>query len=148
MKQQNHHQNMSPEDRFGRVVAARLSEAATSLPHDISERLRVARLQALAKRPQVQAASDLMSNGGHSATLTIGGGDHHGFGLWRWIASMLPLLALVAGLIALNALIGDERARELADIDAALLTDDLPPAAYTDPGFLQFLKSTPPDQAR
>jgi hypothetical protein len=26
-------------------------------------------------------------------------------------------------------------------VDAALLTDDLPPSAYADPGFAQFLKS-------
>jgi hypothetical protein len=34
----------------------------------------------------------------------------------------------------------DNRAEELAAIDSALLTDDLPPAAYTDPGFAQYLK--------
>ena len=30
---------------------------------------------------------------------------------------------------------------EVAEVDAAILTDDLPPAAYADPGFTQFLKS-------
>jgi len=39
----------------------------------------------------------------------------------------------------------DLRARELADVDQALLLDDLPPDAYTDPGFLKFL-SVPSDQ--
>jgi hypothetical protein len=29
----------------------------------------------------------------------------------------------------------------LAEVDSALLIDDLPPAAYADPGFLQFLKN-------
>jgi hypothetical protein len=29
---------------------------------------------------------------------------------------------------------------DIASIDSALLLDDLPPDAYTDPGFLQFLK--------
>ena len=38
---------------------------------------------------------------------------------------------------ALRASLGDY---ELEDEDAALLTDELPPAAYTDPGFAQFLK--------
>jgi hypothetical protein len=50
------------------------------------------------------------------------------------------LLALVLGLIAINTIQNDDNANELAEIDAALLTDDLPPAAYTDPGFAQFLK--------
>jgi len=52
----------------------------------------------------------------------------------------LPLLALVLGLIAISIIQNDNRTTELAEIDAALLTDDLPPTAYTDPGFAQFLK--------
>jgi len=31
---------------------------------------------------------------------------------------------------------------ELTEIDTALLTDDLPPSAYADPGFTQFIKSS------
>ena len=37
----------------------------------------------------------------------------------------------------------NDRATEVAELDAALLTDDLPPEAYADPGFLQFIKSDP-----
>jgi hypothetical protein len=54
---------------------------------------------------------------------------------------------LLAGLITIHVLQNDLRASELAEIDSALLTDDLPPAAYTDPGFLKFLK-TPMDTPR
>jgi hypothetical protein len=50
---------------------------------------------------------------------------------------------LLAGLVTIHVVQNEYRARELAEIDAALLTDDLPPAAYADPGFVQFLKSTP-----
>jgi hypothetical protein len=35
----------------------------------------------------------------------------------------------------------DFLAQDLAEIDSAILADDLPPAAYTDPGFAQFLKN-------
>jgi hypothetical protein len=42
----------------------------------------------------------------------------------------------------------EHRSIELASIDAELLTDDLPPDAYTDPGFLVFLKANPiPEKA-
>jgi len=51
-------------------------------------------------------------------------------------------MMLIAGLIALNLLFNDDRASELADLDTAILTDDLPPAAYADPGFAQFLKAS------
>jgi hypothetical protein len=32
------------------------------------------------------------------------------------------------------------RASEIADVDAELLTSELPTTAYTDPGFAQYLK--------
>jgi hypothetical protein len=59
---------------------------------------------------------------------------------WTRLGAVLPLVALVAGLITISAWQEDQRASELAEVDAALLTDDLPPAAYTDSGFAQFLK--------
>lgn len=127
------------QDRFGIKLAARLSSAADALPHDIGERLRAARMQALDKRKQVkiEMAAALQFNGG-AATLHFG---DEGSGWWRRVASVIPLLALAAGLVAIQMLDNDNRARELADIDSAILTDDLPPVAYTDPGFAQFLKA-------
>jgi len=56
------------------------------------------------------------------------------------VVSAVPLLALVAGLVFINTSLGDN-SEEVAEVDAALLTDDLPPSAYTDPGFLQFIKT-------
>lgn len=136
---------LSVQDRLGLKLAARLSQSTDALPHDISERLRAARMQALDKHKQVKmvTASALQSNGG-AATLSFGEEDS---GLWRRVASIIPLLALVAGLVAIQMLDNDNRAKELAEIDSAILTDDLPPAAYTDPGFAQFLK-THRDQAQ
>jgi hypothetical protein len=55
------------------------------------------------------------------------------------MVSFLPLLVLLLGLMFIYEHQNDFRARELADVDQALLLDDLPPDAYTDPGFLKFL---------
>jgi hypothetical protein len=71
---------------------------------------------------------------------TLGSGDDN-LSLWQRIASALPLIVLLAGLVTIHVVQNERRAREVADVDAALLTDDLPPAAYADPGFVQFLKS-------
>jgi len=123
------------EAQFGRRVAARLSAGTQDLPHEISERLRASRMQALARRKVVrvlQAAPIVVPNG---RTAVLGGG------WWTRIGSVIPLIALVAGLIVITSLQEDNRTNELAEVDAALLTDDLPPAAYTDPGFAQFLKT-------
>lgn len=122
------------EDRFGRAVAARLSGEQGHLPRDISERLRAAREQALTRRKR-EPVSAVTVHGHAQATL--------GMGLsrwWSWGACALPLVVLVAGLVTITQWQADERATEIAEIDAALLTDDLPTAAYTDPGFMQFLQ--------
>jgi hypothetical protein len=140
----NTHDDMQHQiraDALGKALALRLSEGAEHLPHDITERLKAARAQAVAKRKIVSAqtvtAGSLAFSSGEAA-LQLGGSD----GGWlNRIASLLPLLALVAGLVSIAVLQDDDRTRELAEVDAELLTDDLPPAAYTDPGFAQYLRA-------
>jgi len=124
------------EDQFGRRVAARLSTGNLGLSHEVGERLRVARTKALAQRKVVRqfGAVPVVVSVGRTAAL--------GAGWWTRIGSVVPLVALVAGLVAISVLQEDSRTNELAEIDSALLTDDLPPAAYTDPGFAQFLKGS------
>ena len=132
--------NESYQDRLGRRITSRLAESTNTLPNDISERLKSARMQSLAKRKvvQLQSASSVKLNGG-TQTLTMGG-DSNG-GLWTRLGSLIPLLLLVFGLLAIEFIQEQHRVDELAEVDAELLADDLPPAAYTDPGFVQFLKT-------
>lgn len=128
------------EDAMGRAVAMRLAESMDSLPHDITERLKAARMQALGKRKVVKAevATSASASGG---TITLQGG-HEEHGLWNWIGSLLPLVALIAGLVLINLTQDGMRANEIAEVDAELLTGDLPTSAYTDPGFAQFLRAS------
>jgi hypothetical protein len=127
----------SYQDRFGRKLTARLSDSTQDLPNDISERLKAARMQALSKRKivKLQIASNVQSDGG-AATLT--GGDW-GNSIWTRLGSFVPLLALVAGLLTIAMVQEQRRVDELAEVDVELLADDLPPAAFTDPGFVHFL---------
>jgi hypothetical protein len=81
------------------------------------------------------ATSIVNLGGGSSLTL---GSDQPNW--WGKLAAAAPLLMLVLGLIAINLIQDDIHIKEIADLDAALLTDDLPPAAYTDPGFAHYLK--------
>ena len=74
---------------------------------------------------------------GSSATLQSGEDDG---GFWRKVAVFLPLIALLAGLVSIGWIQDEVRANELAQVDSELLTDELPPAAYIDPGFVQFLR--------
>ncbi len=125
------------QDMIGRRIAVRMLDNADHLPNDISERLKAARMQALAKRKVVklQTASATFVQGG---TATLQPGDD-GRNIWNFVASLLPLFALVAGLMAISVIQDRDHAREIADVDAELLSDVLPPTAYADPGFIHFL---------
>jgi hypothetical protein len=129
----------SYQDRLGRNIAARLTDASQSLPNDISERLKVARMQALAQRKviKLQTASSVNSNGG-AATLRMGESDGS---LWSRLGAVIPLLVLVVGLLTIAVVQEQRRTNEIADVDVELLVDELPPAAYTDPGFVHFLSA-------
>ena len=129
------------QDEFGLRIAAQLNSASLKLPHDISERLRAARTRAVAARlkPQtrLQTSTAMVQQNG-AALLNFG---DEGLNIWSRLASLLPLIALIAGLAIIQNIMDDDRTNELAEVDSALLIDDLPPAAYADPGFLQFLKN-------
>ncbi|MBY0453539.1 MAG: DUF3619 family protein [Burkholderiaceae bacterium] len=137
-------QTPSPElaqEHFARRVTALLTESTGELPHDISERLRVARMQALAKRKKValvhQTSPAIVQVGN---TAALGGWRGEGGNWWRSLMAAIPAMALVAGLVVINVAQDEYGTAEVAEVDAALLTDDLPPSAYADPGFVQFLK--------
>lgn len=139
MKTLDLHQINSYQDRFGRSIAARLSDTTQGLAPDISERLKAARMLALSKRKivKLQTASNINTNGG-AATLNMGDTDN---GLWNRLGSIIPLLALVVGLLAIAVIQEQRVTKEIADVDVELLADDLPPAAFTDPGFIHYLSA-------
>lgn len=128
-------------DQFGRAVAARLAAGTEEISYEARERLRAARTRALTARKKPAMAPVLVRNRAGVAALALGGDDRKP-SIFHRVASVLPLLLLAAGLVLIHGFHTDRRASELAAVDAALLTDDLPPAAYADPGFVQFLKQT------
>jgi hypothetical protein len=124
--------------RFALRVTSRLSEQTEKLPHDLSERLRVAREQAVARARQLRLAQPAtapalqVSQGSIALGQPVSG--------WLRVASVLPLLLLVLGLMLIQHLHDQAEIHAAAEVDAALLADDLPPEAYSDPGFVVFLK--------
>jgi hypothetical protein len=132
------------EARLALRLAAALDD--TPVPHDIGQRLRVAREQALdrARAARATTHASAATAVGRDGAATLGGG---GGGWWMRLASVLPLALLVAGLVAISQEAVQEQVNAAAEIDAALLADDLPPAAYSDPGFIAFLKNPPAQPA-
>ena len=128
------------EELFSSRVTARLSEASDDIPHEISERLKAARMVALSKRKvlKLETASAVNSSS-PEASLQLGG---ESLNWWGRIGAVGPLIALIAGLLTIQLVQDDFWADEVASVDAELLTDELPPSAYADPGFTQFLRTT------
>ena len=127
------------ESRFARSVAACLSESAESIAPDVAERLRFAREKSLqiAKRSRDDA---------HGLGVTAAGAAIAGFSRSPWwlrFASVLPLVALVGGLVLIQDWQNRTQVSVAAEVDEALLGDDLPINAYRDPGFSEFLKAPP-----
>jgi Protein of unknown function (DUF3619) len=134
--------------RFALRITAMLNESAQNLPNDVTERLRVARQNALqqavaarkvALKPVV-ATSGLAWAWNRVLILAGGPSGSDSSTWWNKLATMLPLVVLVLGLLAIQDLHSSRLISTAADIDAALLADDLPPDAYQDAGFLEFLK--------
>lgn len=128
------------QTRFALRVAARLSERTRELPADVTERLRFAREQALERARLVHRAVGAVQTVGRGASASLAFG---GAGSQRWfkLASVLPVIALIGGFLLIEHVHQKAQIAAAAEIDAALLADDVPPAAYSDPGFVEFLKA-------
>jgi Protein of unknown function (DUF3619) len=139
------------QTRVALQMTALMTEQAEKLPHDVRERLRFAREKAVqraravavAAQQSLSPAASVSGNGG-SGTLTLHPGSlGGGFGgdLWTRLGSFLPLAALVLGLLFIQHFHQRSQISAAAEVDAALLGDDVPVAAYSDPGFVEYLKS-------
>jgi hypothetical protein len=143
MNMQSHHlDEQLIESRLAACLAGSLTATVDKLPHDVSERLRFARDQALAKARQARRAAPAgVTVTGLSASGAVVLGSFVPW--WQRAASVLPLVMLMVGLLVIDHWAVREQVVAAADFDAQLLSDDLPPAAYSDPGFAEFIRSTP-----
>ena len=127
------------QSRFALRVTAKLTERTLDLDADVSERLRFGREKALERARAVRAAATTPLVG-----VTRGGAailGRSGSSWWIRVASVAPVFALVAGLLLIQRWQDSAQISIAAEVDAALLSDDLPPRAYSDAGFAEFLKS-------
>jgi hypothetical protein len=149
------HPNDFAAEQFARKLTAHLSHSTADLPYVVTERLRAARVQAVSARKrsstplralQTEASNAILGNL-HDGTLSLGGTGHHdNTPLWvRRLLTALPLVALVGGLAFIGADQDSRATIDVAEVDAQLLTSELPPAAFTDPGFQQYLQTTVSD---
>jgi hypothetical protein len=116
------------EQQFANKVRQALDQGARSIHPMAAERLRAARERALAGRraarvPALAWADNVLGSFG---------------GLW--LRLVLPALFVLLSVAAIYTWQQNQRLAEIEEIDAELLTDDLPIDAYLDRGFQEWLK--------
>lgn len=129
------------ESRFARRIVACLAESAGTVPHDVGERLRFAREKALEAARRVRTVNSAQGVGVSASGAAILGFSRSHW--WLRVASVLPLVMLVGGLVLIQEWQVRTQVSVAAEVDEALLGDDLPINAYRDPGFAEFLKAPP-----
>jgi hypothetical protein len=144
--------NELEERRFGESVHRVLEASAQRLPYRVVMRLEKSRNAALQRMPgELAQAQSAPAPGRLAPSLTLSpdgvaalGPDGEGElpGWLRVAISIVPILALVAGLVLISDWVDADRAAEIADVDVEVLVSDLPISAYVDRGFGVFLKNT------
>ena len=130
-----------------RLTAALTEYQAKTANPDIEARLSFAHDQAMAiarrARSTVAAAPSVMGASGSTAVLGAGS-EADATPWWLRLGALLPLAVLLAGLVLIDSHYTRAQIDAAAEVDAALLADDLPPEAYRDRGFVEYLKTAGP----
>jgi hypothetical protein len=126
---------MNSDDlNFAYKVRHALNEHAEHLPSSTVDRLAAARKAAMArKKPDAPVRLAQRQIAGNIGSL-------FSFSTLGRMAVVVPLLALVVGLAGIYQYEEQQRIAEMAELDAALLADDLPLTAYLDTGFNAYLE--------
>lgn len=127
---------------FAYKVRRAMTESSEKLPEATLERLAAARQLALSRKKEAEPSLALAFGG------VLAGSNGISFSQKTWFNKSwfaLALLVLLAGLYGLYEYEQEQQINDLAEIDAAVLVDELPPDAYLDSGFNAYLnKETPP----
>ena len=122
---------------FAYKVRHALNENLDNLPTATTDRLAAARAKALSMKranAPLRATAPILVPAG-----SIGGMMGNTPSWFNRIGLLIPLIALVAGLSGIYKIEQQKRIAETADIDTAVLSDELPLSAYLDHGFSAYL---------
>jgi hypothetical protein len=131
--------NTTRELNFAYKVRHALNESVDALPHSTVEQLASARKIALSRKKQESPLRILVT--GRLAAGHIGSFFSEPL---SWLAKMglaVPLVVLIVGLASIYQFEQQRRISDTAEMDAAVLSDELPLSAYLDHGFNAYLAS-------
>lgn len=125
------------DSRFAYEIRQALIEQANDLPATTTERLLNARRMALA-RQNIRPEQSFITRSVMHQHLALSQFVKHSRRL-SGIAAIVPIMAGMILLVGLYHAEQNKRIVDLAELDAAVLTDELPPSAYVDNGFKVFV---------
>ena len=119
------------EQALAHKICQHLDHGTEHLSHRVVERLAASRAAALAK----------VAPSPSRAAATAARNDPPSL-WWRVGATAVPLLLLIVGVLMVDTVQQEQSVAELAEVDSALLTDDVPLVAYADHGFGVYIQNT------
>lgn len=118
------------EERTAYRIRQALNRSAQDIPPTAARRLEAARHLAISR--QKQAVPQLALAGGGAATIRLGPAT-------PYLKQFLAMAALLLGMWIAFYLQSEDYINELERVDSALLADDLPPEAFLDQDFFEWL---------
>jgi len=122
-------------DRLGQLMAKPLRQNESHIGKDISERLRIARLQAC------ETQRIVLTHRQASAAAAAQPAMKKQIAWWKKMLAAVPFAAAGAGFVFMQGAVSDDGASELVETDLQILSSPVPPSALSDPAFLQYLKT-------
>jgi hypothetical protein len=119
-----------------------LNETLDTLPASTTDRLAAARAAAMARKKADAPSAAARGGARHGAPRFDLQASFSALFATPWAArtaAIIPLVAMVAGLVGVYQSEHEQRVAELADLDTAVLSDNLPLTAYIDHGFNAYL---------
>jgi hypothetical protein len=125
------------ELNFAYKVRHALNENLDALPSETTDRLATARKMALSRKKKDIPLPVAVVRSAFAGP--VGMFFNEPFSWLGRVGLVIPVIAVVIGLAGLYDLESKQRVSDTADIDAAVLADELPLDAYLDHGFNAFL---------
>lgn len=130
------------EINFAYRVRHALNEKLDDLPASTTDRLAAARQVAMARKKPHAAPAAVRATRTAGVLATAGGGRLSApLGWISRFSVVLPLLMVVGGMVGVYQYEQQQSIAELAELDAAVLSDELPLSAYLDNGFNAYLET-------
>ncbi|EEO28896.1 DUF3619 family protein [Oxalobacter paraformigenes] len=124
------------EENFAYKVRHALNEKLEDMPEHITQRLERARLVAVSRKKKTAPLYRKVFQ------QVFAGTSGYFSDNTSWMGKLglgFPILVLVVGMAGIFHHEQQRQIREIADIDIAVLSDELPPSAYADSGFKAYV---------